>query len=307
MAGNARLARWKRGGRHAEEVRSAFRPIAGSHGQARQRSQVASRDVDAPALTVTRERSALPARRTVAEWPVNSGLVIRALVGERQCFVDVDGVASFAFASTGPVVATAETPHDDVVQDTWVRSVLPLVVQARGRQVLHASAVSTAGGIVAFCGRSGAGKSTLAAILHYAGHEVVADDALAFEPGPMGVTAFPVPFRLRLRAEAASHLDLPAIAFTRVAAEPAPLRRVVLLEDAGPDDPAIVTPGGAEAFASIMRHAYCFELEGHKEQLVAAYAQLCATVPMARFAYPRSFERVTETLAALSPLLRSDR
>ena len=306
MAGNAPIARRECRRRHAEEVRPSFRSVAGSHGQARQRAEVASRDDDVPTLTVVRERSTLPERRTVAEWPANNGLVIRALVGERRRFVDVDGVASFAFATTGPVVATAETLDDRLVHDTWIRSVLPLVVQARGRQVLHASAIRTAGGIVAFCGQAGAGKSTMAAILHGLGHEVVADDALGIEPNRGSVTACPVPFRLRLRPESSSHLGLPAIALTRGTAEPAPLRRVVLLEDAGSKEPAVAALHGGEAFASIMPHAYCFELDGNKEQLVAVYAHLCATVPVTRFAYPRSFGRVDATVEALQPLLRSD-
>ena len=226
-------------------------------------------------------------------------------MGDGRRFVDVPGVASFAFDQTGPVVATAEASSDELVRDTWIRSVLPLVVQARGRQVLHASAVRTDGGIVAFCGQAGAGKSTLAAILHGDGYEVVADDALGIEPSETGVAAFPIPFRLRLRSASSAHFGLPAIALTREAADPAPLLRIVLLGDAGMSRPAIASTSGGEAFASIMPHAYCFELDGAKNQLVAAYAHLCNTVPVTQFAYPRSFKRVEETLAALRPLLGS--
>jgi len=51
-----------------------------------------------------------------------------------------------------------------------------ILLQQRGRAVLHASAVRVGTGVVLFCGPSGAGKSTLAAALVDAGHELVADD-----------------------------------------------------------------------------------------------------------------------------------
>lgn len=48
-----------------------------------------------------------------------------------------------------------------------------------GRAVVHASAVVSDGGAVAFAGPPGSGKSTLAALLARAGHPVFSDDALA--------------------------------------------------------------------------------------------------------------------------------
>ncbi len=61
-------------------------------------------------------------------------------------WVSIPGVAAYGFTDAGPVTAVSDgVPRRrarDEVEDAWVRSVLPLVVQARGTQVLHASAVA---------------------------------------------------------------------------------------------------------------------------------------------------------------------
>jgi hypothetical protein len=56
--------------------------------------------------------------------------------------------------------------------------VLPLVLNLLGRDVLHATAVETPGGVCAFIGPAGAGKSTLAASFAAAGYTTFCDDCL---------------------------------------------------------------------------------------------------------------------------------
>lgn len=51
-----------------------------------------------------------------------------------------------------------------------------ILMQQRGRVVLHASAIKVGDSAVVFCGPSGAGKSTLAAALGQLGYPLVADD-----------------------------------------------------------------------------------------------------------------------------------
>ena len=69
---------------------------------------------------------------------------------------------------------------------------LALLLHQRGFLVLHASAVSLDGGVVAFLGHSGHGKSTTAATLHARGAAIVADDVVAVDLGaPGGPAALP--------------------------------------------------------------------------------------------------------------------
>jgi hypothetical protein len=57
-------------------------------------------------------------------------------------------------------------------------AVMSLHLVMRGKLGLHASAVESAGGALAFVGTSGMGKSTIAALLGLAGHPLVTDDLL---------------------------------------------------------------------------------------------------------------------------------
>jgi hypothetical protein len=72
----------------------------------------------------------------------------------------------------------------------------------RGVLPLHASAIATGTGIIAFTGHSGAGKSTTAALLNSLGYELIADDILSvsfnqnFTPG-----AWPYLRRLKLHRD----------------------------------------------------------------------------------------------------------
>ena len=69
--------------------------------------------------------------------------------------------------------------------------VLPLAAALSGRELFHASAVALDGGAVAFVGLSGAGKSSIAAHLVAQGAGLVADDVLALERTPSGVSSHP--------------------------------------------------------------------------------------------------------------------
>ena len=68
---------------------------------------------------------------------------------------------------------------ESTVRHLFLDQVLPLILSYRGNLVLHASAILTPLGVVAFAGASGRGKSTLAARLAQHGYALVADNCLA--------------------------------------------------------------------------------------------------------------------------------
>jgi hypothetical protein len=83
-------------------------------------------------------------------------------------------------------------------------SALGILCHQRGLLPLHANAIVSNGGAVAFAGSSGAGKSTLAAFFARAGHEVLCDDVcvIGFEDGrPFAWPGLP---RLKLWGDAAA-------------------------------------------------------------------------------------------------------
>src|SRR5262249_9663873 len=156
---------------------------------------------------------------------------------------------------------------------------------ARGMQVLHASAVAGATGIVAFCGTSGAGKSTLAGALEQRGHELVADDALPFAFATDAAIAYPLSFALRLRPGGAALLGADTRRIVQPVVPPAPLRAIVLLEE-GEGTVALADAGDAATVGELLPHLYCFALDEGKEALVADTFELVRSVPVLRLAYP---------------------
>ena len=257
-----------------------------------------------PGLSIEESRFARPAEPegSLVRWELNGDLVLHGYRAGGFGWLELPGVAVFRFGETGNVMVVADGAPPEDIEDAWVRSVLPLVVQARGTQVLHASAVTAIRGITALCGTSTAGKSTLAAALLARGREVVADDALAFEVGDDAVDAFPLPFRLRLREEAQKALQLPPIAARGDGAR-GRLAAVVILTPADVEVAKLSTLAASDAFGTLMPHAYCFSLEEGKQALVEAYLALARTVPVWRLDYPQRLDRLDETVAVLDAVL----
>lgn len=203
------------------------------------------------------------------------------------------GVASFAFDPEQKEVTAFpdEGVSKGVVADAYRRAVLPMVQQTRGHQVLHASAVRTSAGVVAFCGSSGTGKSTVAFAFSRRGYPVWGDDAVCFQTSERGVDCIPLPFDLLLRPATAS--------FFRVGPKAAPIGRpestsetsaAVLLSavcvlqrrtaDGGRASAEVAPIPSPNAFTATLEHAYALGLRDklRRRQLVEQYLQLAATV-----------------------------
>ncbi|MBI3726211.1 hypothetical protein HY251_19960, partial [bacterium] len=75
------------------------------------------------------------------------------------------GLADAVLDAAGRKITLSSSPEttDEALRHVLLDSVLPLVLNLRGREALHATAVRTPRGVCAFTGRAGAGKSTVAA------------------------------------------------------------------------------------------------------------------------------------------------
>jgi hypothetical protein len=232
--------------------------------------------------------------------------------------VDVAGVGSFHFdalVATVTAHARASVPRA-AIQEAYDRSVLPIVLQARGTEVLHASAVQL-GGVVAFCGVSGIGKSTLAFALSRRGHPLWADDALAVGLRGASAVAFPLPFEMRLRPHAAEFFGLERpTADTGAGSVPgspdrsaAPLAAVCVLSrreaDLGDDHGVRIERLRAPAIPALLAQAYCFSLEDPdlKRRLVERYMTLAARVPVFALQFRPRFELLPRILDQVERLV----
>ena len=114
--------------------------------------------------------------------------------------VQASGFGAYQVAADGRRIRAAPAPVEAWLwQRLLTAQVLPIAALAQGLDLLHASAVSVDGRVLAFSGASGTGKTTLAARLVLAGATFVSDDVLALERTGDGLLAHPGPPLLNLR------------------------------------------------------------------------------------------------------------
>lgn len=231
----------------------------------------------------------------VETWRATGGAVIAyGAVVEGRHWIDMPGIARFRFGRRGGSVVAR--PHPSVaaglVEDAYRRAVLPLVLQVRGTEVLHASAVRSPGGVVAFCAESGTGKSTLAAALGRRGYPVWADDAIAVDTSTIPVMTARLPFRIHLRPSSVAlfRRELPAseVAGSESseagAAEQLPVTALCVLRRTGRVAGAVVIEklSRPAALPALLSHAYCFSLRNadRKRRMLTHYARLATEVPV---------------------------
>jgi hypothetical protein len=188
-----------------------------------------------------------------------------------------------------------------------------MALQVGGREVLHAGAIRTPHGVLALCGVSETGKSTIAFGLSLRGHQLWADDAVAFEISSGEAMVHSLPFEIRLRPAPAEWFEVDAVSPPRdlpFRAETAPLAAVcVLRRDDGASVPVTVRRlSSAGAFAAVLAHAYCFTLQDRerKRRMMHHYLELVAKVPIFEVCFQSGLANLPEILDAIEQVLGED-
>jgi hypothetical protein len=132
-------------------------------------------------------------------------------VSARELLLKPDHVAHFWVTDgTDVVIQRAREASDEDIRAYLLGSVFGALLHQRGILPLHASAIATARGAVAFAGPVGIGKSTLAAVFHKRGYHVLADDicavSLTARGAPLVTPAYP---QLNLWADALNKIGSP--------------------------------------------------------------------------------------------------
>jgi hypothetical protein len=253
------------------------------------------------------------AGRLVNEWRDDLGAVFaRAYRGEDGYHVDWRGLGVLSCSRGSTVVRLWPDPHLDpsAARDIFARIVQPVVLQAVGLQCLHASAVCSPTGAIAFCGQSGAGKSTLAyALGREPGFVQLADDAvvMAFDAEVPEVVSLAFTPRLRARSrDALVRIDegLPSAR----SADRAPLRAIFLLtqDDALPRPVRLERLAPSSAFVAVVTHAHCID-EGDPavtRQLIDDYLRLVQHAVVYRLWYRPDFRVLPDLLKTLRETCR---
>jgi hypothetical protein len=257
----------------------------------------------------------------VEEWRDNDGMVCAyGYTLDDHHWMHLPGLASFRFRhSSDEVVAFVQPSADlDVVRDSFYRGVLPMALQARGQEVLHASGVRTPGGIIALSAVSETGKSTLAYGLSKRGYPLWADDAVALEISGGRVQAIPLPFSLRLRPESVAYygyergdLSLPISEITTdLVGESLLLAAIFVLERAPDADCPIVEIdrlAPLPAFSAVLKHAYCYSLQDidRKRLMLNYYTDLVQCVPVLRIRFQPGLEQLPLILDRIEQAISS--
>jgi hypothetical protein len=241
------------------------------------------------------------------------GVVAYARASGERYWMDLPGLATFCFDERSDHVVAAPHPGigADAVAELYWHSALPLVVQARGGEVLHASGVLMPRGVVALCGASKSGKSTIAYGLHRRGYRLWADDAVALEVTEPAITALPLPFDVRLRPATAALFGLGEEAVRLAGGDssepmgraPAPLEAVCILDRTrgAPGSLMLAPLKASEAYPALLANAHCFSLEdpARKRLMLDRYLSLVARVPIFALAVPDRLEGLPAILDAL--------
>ena len=211
------------------------------------------------------------------------------------------------------------------VRHLLLDQVMPLVLSRRERIVLHASAVVTGQGAVAFAGKTGQGKSTLAASLARAGCSLVSDDCLVLRMEDGGWTALPSYPGVRLwpstagevlregthTAEVAHYTLKRRVSDPDVlpyATGPAPLRRLFFLGDDASEVRFERLPPG-RAFMALVEFAYNLDIQdtAFLRRQFDTVGRLTADVPAYAIHYPREFSALPAVREAILRHLEEDR
>jgi hypothetical protein len=223
-------------------------------------------------------------------------------------------LASYRFDDEGGDVVAypSGSASPDAVIETFHRMVLPLALQRRGLEALHASAVTISGRVVAFCAVSGTGKSTLAYAMHrLRGYPQWSDDAVVFEVGS-GIKAVPLPFDVRLLPEAAAAVtrsSAPRSAVLPSPLEPAPLGAICVLARREPHafggDVSITPLPSAGALTAVLEHAHCFSLTDlpRKKRMMEHYLDVAERVPVLQVRFRPGLDRLPAVVEGVSRAL----
>jgi hypothetical protein len=245
------------------------------------------------------------AGRQTEEWRDECGKVFaRAFSADDHYRIDWPGLGAFAFRPGSRDVLVwpePDAPHEEI-SDTFDRLLQPVILQALGKQALHAAASVGPSGTIALCGSRRSGKSTLGFAMGQAGYRQLADDALVLQLEPDRVSVCPLPFAPRLRPASRLHFGYadqnPA---PHVDVRPADLvlsAIFLLRQDEQAERPRVVLLPQAQAFPAVLTHAHCYDVQdaAHTRRLVESYLAIVSLVPVFALQYRPDLQRLPQLI-----------
>jgi hypothetical protein len=233
------------------------------------------------------------------------------------------GIADFlADLSTRSIVCwrRRQTPFD-TIRHLLLDQVIPLLMsRADARLVLHAAAVATPRGAVAFAGPTGSGKSTLATAFAAMGFPLLCDDCLVTAPSRDGFLAGSFYPGTRLHADSLRAVGLDRVPSRQVAhytrkrrivharlpflGESARLAHVFVLDGErrhGPDGFAVTPLRGREALMAVLGCTFHLDV-GDRAAVRRGFelqSRFVEETPVSRLRYPWRLSGLADTRDAV--------
>ena len=240
-----------------------------------------------------------------------------------QYLLGIDGIGRYLVSHGQEIVvspAPGAAPLD--VRAYLLGTIFVVLCQQRALLPLHASAVISRAGVVAFLGHSGQGKSSLAAHLAARGFTVMADDICLIDPSLPGPTmVVPTAPWLKLWRASLENLGRPADALFRVFSEDDkyrlpltpmreshPLHMLVFLDRA---PSPVVRMEEVSSFAAVPQlmdlthQAYVLQATGQQEENFIRCSRIASQVKAFRLSRPWGLEHLEPTVDAIEKMLRT--
>ena len=201
---------------------------------------------------------------------------------------------------------------DEGLQAYLLNQALSFSMVALGREPLHATAIETDRGVVAFMGDGGFGKSTLGALMVQGGARLVTDDMFVVARDEEKFSVFPGPPRLKLYRHVADGIfgdrysGVPMNPVTQkviiplsreqCSSQPRPLRAIYVISEPGSlvASTRIDRLSASEAFPILLGATLNDWMtdDARLERLFRFAGDLARTIPIKRLAFPRAEERM---------------
>jgi len=224
-------------------------------------------------------------------------------------------LADFFVNNCGAEIVCMSKPEipQETVQHLLLDQVIPLVINLKGNEALHASAILTPQGVVAFAGQARSGKSTVVGSFLKAGYSFMSDDCLTLLEKGRNIYAIPAYPGLRLWRDArvylfenngaqksvAHYTDKLRVDIERkpetYCEEPQPLKGVYIIGDSseakGKTNIVIERLSFKNSFIELIKYTFRLDITDVNmlKRQFNFIEQVVSTVPVNRLTYHRNF------------------
>jgi hypothetical protein len=237
---------------------------------------------------------------------------------DTEFLLRLPGIANYYVRDGVEIVVHRDAGGPELdVRSYLMGNLFAVLCHQRGLLPLHASAIATPQGAVAFLGASGAGKSSIAAFLARRGHRILADDICLVDPAaPRDQRVLPMAPWLKLWSATLDAMGESSQGLPRIFSDdekyryvlqqpeaPTPLAELILLDRAEDQAEAsfeALTPVHAlHAVLDFTYQSWLVRATGRMDRYFLRCGQALDGVRVTRMRRPWGFEAMDATLEAL--------